>query len=125
MMIFFYLNLVFKSYVEQITDLVNEMVKVKRETDTAKQAELTKTLATEIVPNHLKIIEARLVKSGTGYLFSQLTWADLYLTVVLEWLGDKKEATLAHFPKLNALDQTVRGLPKIAEWIKKRPVTEF
>ena len=34
-------------------------------------------------------------------------------------------AAMDKFPKIRALQQAVESLPKIKEWIEKRPKTEF
>ena len=58
------------------------------------------------MPNNLKLFEARLAKTNSGFLLeSGLSWADLYLYAVLEWLGDRKAELLSHFPLVKALDE--------------------
>ena len=124
--IFVTLLFILLRYADQLTDLVNEMVKVRHETDEAKKKELEEKVKNEILPTHLKLIETKLAQGSSGFLVdSGLTWIDLYLHVILEWLSDKKEAVLAHFPKIKASEEKVRTHPKIAEWIAKRPVTEM
>ena len=104
--------------------MVNELVKVRQETDEAKKKELEEKMKTEVLPTHLKFFEIKLAQSSSGFLVgNSLTWVDLYLNIILEWLSDKKDAVLAHFPKIKANDEKVRALPKIAEWIAKRPET--
>jgi glutathione S-transferase len=100
------------------------MASTMRESDEAKKAELQRKLAEETVPVQMAIFESRLAKTGSGYLVpSGLTFADLYLTLVIDWLGDKKEAALANFPHLKQLTHNVNTHPKIAAWIARRPVT--
>ena len=106
--------------------MTNELVKVRRETDEAKKKEIEEKLGKEILPVYLKQFETKLAQSSSGFMIGDsLTWVDLYFTVLLEWLGEKKDALLAFFPKAKALDEKIRGHPKIAEWIAKRPVTSF
>ena len=38
---------------------------------------------------------------------------------------EKKDEILANFPQLKAHDEKIGNIPKIAEWRKNRPVTEF
>jgi len=56
----------------------------------------------------------------------QMTWADLAFLQTVGWIvlagGDSE---LAKFPKLVALKERVEKLPKIAEWIAKRPASDF
>jgi glutathione S-transferase len=111
-------------YVDQVADLVNEMVKVHYESDEAKKAEITAVFQGEILPKHLTIFETKLNQTNSGYLVGKgLTFADLFLISILEWLGDKKSAAFEHFPALKKHDETVRALPNIAKWLQSRPVT--
>ena len=68
-----------------------------------------------------------LVSSLVGLLcLLQLTWADLAFVSgcgLITFLGLISQ--LDNYPKLKALKTKVESLPKIAEWIAKRPVTEF
>lgn len=113
-------------YADQITDMVNDMVAIHHETDEARKKALEEKMQNEKMPSYMKSLEVRLAKNGTGYFVGDsLTWVDLYLSIVLEWLRDKKDALLAHFAQVKAHDERVRSLPKIAEWIAKRPVTDM
>jgi hypothetical protein len=56
----------------------------------------------------------------------QLTWADVGFFAVSGWVSKISEgAVLPKYPKLNALVGRVETVPKVAEWLAKRPVTEF
>nr|QUF59399.1 glutathione S-transferase GSTS1/2-5 [Brachionus angularis] len=113
-------------YGDQVTDLLNELTKVYMEKDETKKASLRKTFGEEILPNQLKIFESRIAATGSGYIAaSGLTWTDLFLFNLLEYLADKKEETLSYFPNIKALDQKIRANPKIANWLEKRPKTEM
>ena len=48
----------------------------------------------------------------------------LYLMVILEWFGDKKDAMLQAFPKVKALDDEIRNHPKVKAYLEKRPKTD-
>lgn len=43
--------------------------------------------------------------------------------MVLEFLGDKKEAALEHFPHVKKLEESIRSHEKVAAYLSKRPVT--
>ena len=47
-------------YVDQVTDLLNEMVKVHFESDETKKAEIMAKFQDEILPKHLTIFETKL-----------------------------------------------------------------
>jgi glutathione S-transferase len=111
-------------FADQITDLTNEFVKAIFEKDENRKKDIQDRLGSEVIPNNLKIFESRLGKNNSGYLIGKsLTWTDLYLVSVLDWLGENKQPTLEHFPHLKAFDQQIRAIPSIAQWISKRPKT--
>ena len=106
----------------------NELSKVYYENDEAKKKALQEKFATETLPNSFKPIEAKLAGNSSGFLVGDaLTWVDLYLVIFAEWFAfnDKKDLFFANFPKIKAHDEKIRALPKLAEWIAKRPVTAF
>jgi len=56
----------------------------------------------------------------------QLTWADLAFIVMSDWLSVVgADSQIDSYPKLKALHRKVTQLPKIAEWLSKRPQTTF
>lgn len=113
-------------YADQVTDLVVEMIKAHLEKDETRKAELDKKLAQETIPKVFGILDAKISQSGSGFFVSSgLTWADLYMFNILEWLGEKKDQTLAFFPNLKTLDQKVRETPRVTEWLLKRPKTDL
>jgi hypothetical protein len=80
----------------------------------------------QTLPHNLRLYEERIRQSGSGFLAaSGLSWIDLHLVNVLEWLGEKKETAFADFKRVKDLDENVRKIPNIAEWIAKRPQTDF
>ena len=59
-------------------------------------------------------------------VYFQVTFADLYFAQTITWLEPNHvKVNWDKVPKLKALKQRVENLPKIAEWIKKRPKTEY
>jgi glutathione S-transferase len=111
------------SYADQVSDLFTEFIKRLHEPDQAKKDEMQKKLNEEFVPNTLKVFESRLTKNNNGFLVGNgLTWAEIYLFVVLDWCSDREKA-LENFPLVKALDNRIKTTPKIAEWLAKRPQT--
>jgi glutathione S-transferase len=111
-------------YADQVSDLLNLVIAAFMESDETRKAEAQRKLAEETVPAHLALFENRLIKTGSGFLASSgLTFADFYLTLMLDWLGEKREAALARFPHVKQLAESVNSHPNIAAWIAKRPVT--
>ena len=109
-----------------MTDLGNEMGNAMFEKNEEQKKVLMEKLANESVPHNLKIFNERLGKTGSGFIAaSGLSWADLYLFVILENLGDKKDAILANFKNVKTLDENIRANPSIATWLAKRPKTDY
>ena len=78
------------------------------------------------MPKNLNIFERKLAKTGTGYLVGDsLTVADLFLFTLLDTLNERKDKVLIIYPNLKRLDERIRNNPRIAEWLRKRPVTEM
>ena len=51
--------------------------------------------------------------------------ADINFAIVMSWpVTFGKVDVLKNFPKLDSLKKRVESLPRIAEWIQKRPVTD-
>lgn len=78
------------------------------------------------MPNTFGFFEKRLSQSKSGFLVdSGLTYGDLYISSLLDYLGEKKDAILANFPHLKKMDEQVRAHPRVAEWLAKRPKTDI
>ena len=95
------------------------------EKDEAKKAELFKKYMTENVPATMAILEKLLTKNGGKYLVGKdVTWADI--EVVNFWDGIKQNGMTLDFGANKALEahcEAILALPKIKEWIEKRPKT--
>ena len=111
--------------VDTVKDLETEVYKYWFGPE-AKSEALQKKLRDEILPAKLKLFEKRSLTNDNGWLFEgKLTWADfgvyLLLDLVIKTVGDD---ILKNYPGLTKLRASVEALPKIAEWIKNRPVTD-
>ncbi|KAL1139557.1 hypothetical protein AAG570_006540 [Ranatra chinensis] len=83
-------------------------------------------LMSETVPYYLKKFD-ELVKENGGYLANgALSWGDLYFVAVSDYLSGMLEFDICEkYSNLKALKDKVLEIPKIKEWIKKRPETAF
>jgi glutathione S-transferase len=115
--------------IDCIEDTVKPMMGFFHESDEKRKADLKKKFLDEQLPVSLAGLEKILNenKGGAGYFVGDsLTWADLCISVLASWLamaGGCDE--FAKHAKLVALKDRVEKEPKIAEWIAKRPKTEF
>jgi glutathione S-transferase len=89
--------------------------------------EAKKNFVEKTIPKIFVKLEALSSAGTTPYLWGdKLTWLDFYYTQIAEWVkGTISPDALKEFPSLNKLVDTVYSFPKIAQWIKERPVTEF
>ena len=97
---------------------------MRREENEEKKKELEQKLITEISPTNLKFFEDRLAKSGSGYITSGLSWADLFLYNLVDFFPNKDEI-LKQFKHIKENREKIEAHPGIAQWLKTRPVTEF
>ena len=109
-------------YTSQLLDLFDRIATYNFETNmTIKEQLFNATWST-----NLPFFESKLVKTKTGYLVgSMLTWADLYLSSILDNLGNRYDRVLEKFPEVMKLDKMVKAMPRIAQYLKKRPVTDM
>ena len=91
-----------------------------------KEEALKKFLAEDAL-KHLANLEKLIGLYGSNghSAGSSLTWADLYVFDVVSLLHEKDGKILEKFPHVAKLKKLVEELPKIAAWLKKRPVTPF
>jgi len=105
------------------------MVAVFHESDEIRKAELKKKYAEEQLPAFLTLLEKLLTANQGGDTFfvgDELTFLDLQFLTFNKLISHSGlENPLAHFPKLAALKKRIEEIPKIAEWIKERPQTQF
>lgn len=110
-------------------DVLKQTITFFRESDEAKKTELRDKFAKDFLPGALQNFEKLLKqnKGGDGYFVGdKMTWADIGFADLCTWISSVKvEIPFADVPKLKALKERVESTPKIAEWIKNRPVTEL
>lgn len=81
----------------------------------------THLLFDEIWPENLSFFESQLNKTGTGYLVGdKMSWADLYLSQMTDFLDNEKTPLLNDFPLVRKLDKKVRSLTSIKKWLTRR-----
>ena len=113
------------SIVDVMEDFVKEVFKVHFEKDEARKAELMKAFLGNAIPKYLGILNTLLV-NNSGYLWGgKLTWADLYLANVVDFLyRDPIKDAFSPYPEITKLRDRVDSQPNMAKWLKERPVTE-
>ena len=116
--------------VDEVIDLATDItVKIRpalTEKDPEKRMEMRRELVETVLPNWLGFMETLLEKNGkTGYFVDDsLTVADLAAWRLCGWISSGiidgiPETILDAFPLLNAHQNHISNLPKIAEWLEK------
>ncbi|KAG7170368.1 Hematopoietic prostaglandin D synthase-like 1 [Homarus americanus] len=113
--------------VDTVSDLITEGHKAK--TSGKSEEDGKKAVREEFIPNHAEPVMERLNKhlgEKEWYTSGKITWADLSIA---SYFGEETNGfsskLLDKYPALKAHIQKVRNLPKIKEWLAKRPVTSM
>lgn len=110
-------NALIDMYGAQMGDLFNAFA-------SANNNNQTENLFNTTWPQNFKFFEDRLAKNGNGFLVGRrLSWADIYLSQLTDFLPESKPEFLNRYPLIKSLNQRVRSIPRIAKWIRNRPVT--
>ena len=118
--------------VDQVSDFLDEVIKVMKEPEEAKKAEMGKQLKVEKLPALLASMEKLLKGQGGKYFAgSSLTWADIVVYQLVSLKVPRpnqpkaliEESDLTGCPAISALVATVGALPNIKKWEQTRPVT--
>jgi glutathione S-transferase len=115
------------AYADLINDMLAGMIVAFHESDEEKKKELFKKYFSETIHGFLVHFDKVLGESKSGYIVGDnISWVDLFLVVTWEWIPEEPRGHIfaAHAP-CHAHFEKVKALPKIAEWIAKRPVTEM
>jgi glutathione S-transferase len=113
-------------YVDQVLDIQDEVFKTAFESDAAKKQAAETKLYNEVLPQKLAVFEQRLGRTGKDHLVpSGVTIADIYLFSLLESFGSHRETLLAKFPHITKLEHHIAHNHKVAEYLSKRPQTQF
>lgn len=73
----------------------------------------------------MKNIGAQVDRSILSLPFAQLTWADLYLAGILDYINYMaKQNLLEKYAGLTGLVNSVNALEPIKAWLEKRPATD-
>lgn len=114
--------------VDTATDLIIAFVPVFVEQDPTKKQELIKNFLTDELPKHLQNLEVLGKLYGNGGAFfvgNNLTWADLYVHSLLDYVVGLDENALNLSPWVKQNREEVEKQPKIAEYLKNRPKTAY
>jgi glutathione S-transferase len=114
--------------VDTVSDALLASLPVFREQDETKKQEMLKKLLGEELPKHFKNLEllGQLYGDGGPYFVgNNLTWADLYCYHALGIFLELDADCLKNFLWLKENRAEVEKQPRIAEYLKNRPKTQY
>ena len=114
-------------FVDFLADLAQRLNTANYEKDEAKKVTLKKDLTEQHLPKFFGILEKTISANPSGWLYGpDVTYVDfrLYLLSCIVKNTVTKEF-FDNYPATNKLIDAVEALPNIAEWLKKRPETQF
>ena len=120
-------NATIDSYADLMNDMLVGFIKAHFEPDPEKKKELFGKYFKEDMGEFLKYFEKALSENQNGVLVGdKVTWIDLSFSTVWDWIPkEPRESIFKAFPSCKAHYNKIISLPRIAEWIEKRPVTEM
>lgn len=112
-------------YGAQLGDLFDEYAKYEHN----DQSAFASAAQNQTWSKNLRFFEQRILKNrlASGFLVgSSLSWADLYLAQIVEFIDDdrRRESVLAGFPNVKSLIARIRDSEQVADWIRRRPQTD-
>lgn len=108
--------------VECVQDMMYNIEPAYREKNEEKRIEMIRNYIDEL-PGHMEKLE-KLLADNEHFVGDELTWADLCVMNAWYWIpGFGVTVPIDDFPKLKAHKERVETLPRIADWIARRPVT--
>ncbi|XP_020280143.1 glutathione S-transferase-like [Pseudomyrmex gracilis] len=112
--------------VDTLGDLKQFIFQYRTEEDSFKKEEKKARLLRETIPFYLNKFEQTVADNGGYAVGSTTTWADFVFTVALENFENIfGAAALENYPALRGLKKRVHEIPAIAEWLARRPHSEF
>lgn len=85
-----------------------------------------KVIINETVPPLLKKFDAIAQLNDGHFALNKLTWADIYFTGMVKYLGHMVGIDLTeNHPNLRRVVNNTESLPGIKEWVAKRPKTLY
>ncbi|CAF1356673.1 unnamed protein product [Adineta steineri] len=114
--------------VDTIADAMAQFLPIRFEKDETKQLELVKNFFTNELPKHLQNLEVLAKQFGNGgpfFIGNNLTWADLLFYEVTETLLGLNKNALDNHQWLKQNRAEVEKQPRIAEYLKSRPKSQF
>ncbi|XP_071528350.1 hematopoietic prostaglandin D synthase-like [Panulirus ornatus] len=118
------------AYCDALADTVNDVVEewIKLITSGKTEEDKMEEFNEVLYPKFLEPLMTRLdnrLQEREWFISDKVTWGDLLITTVMGLVRETSASVLDNFPALLAHVHKVEDLPKIKDWIEKRPETNF
>jgi len=118
-------NLIIDTAVDTVNDFRLKIAVVSYEPDDEVKEKKQITLTTEVIPFYLEKLDATARENNGHLALGRLTWADVYLAGILDYLNYMAKVDLIEkHPNLKSVVDNVLALEPIKAWIEKRPQTD-
>ncbi|KXJ08912.1 glutathione S-transferase [Exaiptasia diaphana] len=114
--------------VDSLFDVFGKLYAFKFEKDEEKKKNLEKEFYEKVVPNFYTKMTALLKNNSKGkgfFVGDKLTYADISMFTLGDYLSEHKPSLLDEFPEVKANYVQVRDSSGIKEWLSTRPKTEM
>jgi glutathione S-transferase len=113
-----------KRFADEISELAESMINYFHNENDKK---IEENFFNTLLPEYYGILNRKIEKNKSGYLIGdRLTWIDLFLFSVIEWLSDERNHKLIEScPYLKAHCEKISNEKGIKEWLSTRPKTMF
>lgn len=114
--------------IDILHDFEIRLVTMYFEKDEERKAQLKEKFGKEDIPKYWGIIDGICKKNNAaeGWIHGDTpTYADLSIFNTLGFFLSQVPTFMDDFPHVAKLKSSVEALPNVAEWLKKRPVTEM
>ncbi|EEB14149.1 glutathione S-transferase, putative [Pediculus humanus corporis] len=112
--------------IDSLSDIKQVLMQYRNECDPLKKEEKKIILMKETIPFYMNKFEDIISKNNGFSVGESVTWADFVFASSLEnfeCIFGKN--ALDRYPALKALKEKIFNIPKIKEWVQKRPQTDF
>uniref|UniRef100_A0A6M2DNK0 glutathione transferase n=1 Tax=Xenopsylla cheopis TaxID=163159 RepID=A0A6M2DNK0_XENCH len=119
-------NLEIDAIVDTIHDFRAKLAASHYETDEAAKEKKYQQILADVIPYYLDKLDA-VAKANNGHLaLKKLTWADFAWAGMIDYMNAMARMDLlAKHSSLKSVVDNVLALPKVQEWVAKRPATEY
>ncbi|XP_064628534.1 hematopoietic prostaglandin D synthase-like [Lineus longissimus] len=112
--------------VDTLEDMMKPIYTIYLEENKEKMSSMLQKYKENTLKHYMQKFEEYLAKEDTEYFVgSSLTWADLHYINCMSWVTLFVPDALDNHPRLINLKNKIESLPRIANWLDTRPITNY